>query len=419
MLQWLEDNFSEVPPFAFYRDLFPLGELDSRDAFTKGKYTALAIQIDGSKAKRITLTDELDNLEELLSSDLFTVISCASYAGKTMKAEMVRELYALTIDLDSLTELGIQNLFSQIENTKIIPRPTYIAVTSEKKRNVHLYYLFDEKILGFREIKESVARYKTWLTCQTWNKYITTLYKHPQQESISQGMRAVGSVCKNPSEGRVRVFLTGDKVSVSYLNSFAPSENQIELSNPKAAKEKTSSPKNWTCKPDLYYWFIRKIRESAAVGRRYFSLLCLSAYASKCGISKKQLERDALSLVPYLDSLSISEDNRFTAEEALKACSSYDNPNFHNMRRSTIERMSGITIPANKRNYRKRSEHLARVRVLQNYDDPEGNWRNKKGAPIKRDMVQDFAKSHPNMSKSEIARRLKVSRSTVIKWLKE
>lgn len=424
MLDWLKQAFPETEPFGFYRDLFPAGCLDKRNAITKGKYCGIAVQLDGKRALRHTLTDELDNLDELISSNLFTIISPISYAGKSQKAERQREIFALAIDLDNTIfednePVGIQSLFSQIERAEILPRPTYIVASSSK--NAHLYYMFEEPIKAFARNKETLANYKTWLTKTMWNKYVTNDYDKVQQEPIGQAMRAIGSICKNPREGRVRAFLCGDKVSIDYLNRFAPESAKIDISSfeeTDKSKERKSRIR-WNASPALYEWWLRKIETGAVVGRRYFCCLCAAIFAQKSGIKRERLEQDILDLVPYLDSLSVSNDNRFGADDALKAIQAFDNPKYLFMRRSTLERLSGIEIPPRKRNGRTREKSLEIGRFIQNSDDPQGSWRNKNGAPTKKELVQNYVKSHSETSVTAIALELGVSRPTVYKWMKE
>lgn len=427
MLEWLESNFSEVGPLSFYRDLFPVGALDKRGVFTKGKYTALCVQLDGTKPLKHTLTDELDNLEELLSSELFTIISPLSYAGKSMKAENQREIFALAIDLDNTLfkkgrSVGMENLFSQIDRAKLIPRPTYIVASSgsnSRKRNVHLYYLFEEPIKAFAHNKETLANYKTWLTKLLWNKYITKDYDKAQLEPIGQGMRAVGSVCKDSKDGRVRAFLCGDKVSIEYLNSFAPDSAKIDTTYTPRDKDKLEKKprKGWIANEALYEWWLREMRKGAVVGRRYFCCMCAAIFAQKSGISRERLEQDILSMTDYLDSLGTTDDERFSPDEALKACSAFDNPRYLFMRRETLERLSGITIPKSKRNYRKQALHLKLARAnLAILNEESG--KALQGRPTKRELVLGFARLHPDYSNRKIALELGISKDTVNKWMK-
>lgn len=434
VIRWLEERFEEVSPWAFYRDLFPLGSLDKRGAMTKGKYCGIAVQVlfyddqgaTKSKALRFTLTDELDNIEDLISSDLFTVISPLSYAGKSQKAEFQRQIFAIAIDLDNTIfedgePVGLSSLFSQIERAKVQPRPTYVVASSAK--NLHLYYLLEEPINAFAANKESLARYKTALTKSLWNRYVTSDYDKVQQEPVGQSMRAVGSICKNAADGRVRAFLTGDKVNIEYLNRFVTTPNQIKLcGNPRDKESKGESSKgrkSWCANPALYQWWLREMDSGAVVGRRYFCCLCAAVFAKKSGISREQLEQDILDRVPQLDAISTSPDNRFTVEDALKALTAYDDSKYMFLRRATLERLSGIPIPANKRNGRKRKEHVKRMTVLRDLDYPNDSWRNTKGAPTKESLVKDYAAKHPRATQREIAKALGVSPTTVNKWLRE
>ena len=75
-----------VEPYEFYREIFPKGSFERKGHFEdrkgngiavtvpKGevdKATGIALQIEGDgKAKRCTITDELDELRELQDTDL-------------------------------------------------------------------------------------------------------------------------------------------------------------------------------------------------------------------------------------------------------------------------------------------------------------------------------------------------------------
>ena len=130
-------------------------------------------------------------------------------------------------------------------------------------------------------------------------------------------------------------------------------------------------------------------------------------------------EADALALVPTLEGLTVREDNHFTEDHALAAIEAYYDPIIHKLTRERIERRTAIELPKNKRNGRKQAVHLARARTVQEFDDPDGAWRNKDGAPTKADLVREYAAEHPDANHSEIARALGISRPTVIKWLRE
>lgn len=423
--EWLAEQYSEVSPWTFYRDLFPSGCLDKRDAKSKGKYCGIAVQIDGKKAMRYTLTDELDNLEDLISSDLFTVISPLSYAGKTQKAEYQREIYAIAIDLDNVLfddgkPVGLANLISQIDRAGIIPKPTYVVASSP--RNLHLYYLLEEPIKAFVPIKKSIAKYKEYLTRKIWNRYITEDHETPQIEPIGQSMRAVGTVCKDPANGRVRAFLTGDKVSVEYLNSFVGIDSGQEYSivreKPGAkSKHKTGTGRKlWIAKNGLYEWWMRKMREGATVGHRYYCCLCAASFAKKSGVPYEQLRKDVLELVPLLDGLKEDERDSFTKADALAAIKNYKDPKFHTMRRDTLERLSGIPIPANKRNGQPQAIHLEILNASNAIKRKHGQ---PIGSPSKKEKVFAFMSDNPTATVRQVSKAVNCSVSTASKWMKE
>lgn len=435
-LEWLADNFPEVDPLAFYRDLFPKECLDKAGAFTKGKYCGIAVQVTKSgKAKRFSLTDELNNLPEILSSDDFTVISPVSYAGKSQKGENQRELYAFAVDLDNLIitpegyPTGIASLFSQIEygednpEKRLVPRPTYVVASADN--NIHCYYMFEQPLPLFKSNKECLSRYKSTLTSVLWNGYVTNDSNDIQQEPIGQSMRAVGSIRKDGT-GRVRAFLTGEKVAVDWLNSFLITRRgdcKIEIWNSPTPREKTAKRDGdyaAATKPWVYEWYKNQLDEYAAEGRRYFQIMVLAVFGRKCGISYDKVKQDALDLVPMMDKKTKRPDNHFTNKQALQACTAYEKEHFILMKRETLMRLSGVPMKGNKRNGRPQSLHLMIARGNRAVLNAVGEGHaNNAGAPTKKDKIVNFKIANPDMSNREIASALGVSRNTVNKWLKD
>jgi hypothetical protein len=114
----LRKRFEPVEPMTFYREIFPVGELDEFEAMTKGKYTGIALEIEKKKndkgkplVKRYTVTDELDEIDGLMNSKNFCVLAPISYIGKSRKSENARIMYALCVELDNLiAEDGLERL---------------------------------------------------------------------------------------------------------------------------------------------------------------------------------------------------------------------------------------------------------------------------------------------------------------------
>lgn len=432
--------FDEVTPTEFYRDLFPAGELakhNKEGISEKGKYNAVAVELlpkaneDKTNIKRYIITDEMDYIEKLEKKKNFIIISPISYAGKKRKSENARFIYALAIDLDGVDKKqNIVDLFHQIEH-EVLPKPTYIAASGN---GLHLYYCFKEPIPAFKNITKQMQELKNDLTKKIWNRYITSLSKKPQIQSLFQGFRMVGGVTK--SGGRVRAFQTGEKVDIEYLNGFCMYEksrvkeytykSKLSLSE---AKEKypewyekrivKKQPKGtWTCKKDLYNWWLKRLKEEISEGHRYYGVMCLAIYAKKSGVEREELEADAFSLLERMEELTKDEQNHFTRQDILAALELY-NDSYITFPIDTISKLTAIPIEKNKRNGRKQAIHLEIARntlqTLNKYGDKTLQGR-KKGSGTKEKEVKEWRRQNPNGTKAECIRETGISKPTVYKY---
>lgn len=449
LASYLEERFEEVSPMAFYRELFPQGCLDTKGSFTKGKYTGVVIQVESSnKVRRHTITDDLEEIQKAISQESFCIISPISYAGRKQNKEAARELYSLTFDLDGIIfkkgyPVGLQELLYQFKRTRI-PKPTYLVSSGN---GLHLYYLLDKPLHLYPDVYEAVRLYRSALTPYLWSGYVTELSREPQFEAVIQSFRAVGSVTKDGSS-RVRAFKVGEKCSLDYLNGFMadgyklPEDAQrLTLAQAKllypdwyerriVQGKPRASNRRWVVNRAFYDWFKEKIvsgeledpiakqRHGKGVfeGKRYYSLVCLSSVAVKCDISRQELEKDALELVPILDSRTENENNHFTTEDAMKALEAY-NERMVMLPREAMVEFSGLKIEPNRRNGRKQPIHLAIARSTKKVLKEAGLV--EEGRPTKQEEILEFARTHPGMTQREIALALGVSKTTVNKWLKK
>lgn len=99
--------FSEVSPFDFYRDIFPIGSFEQKGVYKDGQYNGIAVSVGVGKqrTKRLTVTDDLDCIKDLCNGNDFCLMSPISYAGKARTSVNARFLYALAIDLDGVSTL--------------------------------------------------------------------------------------------------------------------------------------------------------------------------------------------------------------------------------------------------------------------------------------------------------------------------
>lgn len=433
--EFLSHTYSEVEPLTFYRELFPERELQERGIYGDGKFCGIAVQVkERDRAYRYSITDDLGVIERLIREDDFLIISPVSYCGKTQEQKNARFLYAVIFDLDGLIVedgrlVGLESLISQIEVAKILPKPTYLVSSGT---GIHVVYLLETPLSLYKGTLKQLRDLRYALTTKLWNTYTTTLSESIQYESCTQSFRAVGSICKD-GVSRVRAFRFGDRVSVEYLNSFVPEKSRITEFSYKSKlslqEAKRKYPEwyekrivnhqpagTWTCKPDLYEWWLRQIKSGASVGHRYFCVMCLAVYARKSGISQEKLEKDALELVPFLDAMSVSPANKFDVSDVMAALEAY-RADYITFPRDVIARLTDIEIEANKRNGRTLEKHQVYRRGLKELKRSLGELEND-GRPSKIEEVRSFYLLHPDYSNTRIAKELGVSRPTVIKHLK-
>lgn len=277
ILDFLSTNFQQVQPRDFYRFVFPVSELAEAGKQVQGKYNGVALELlpeatEGKNVRRYLLHDDLADLDQLLKSENFIIVSPISYIGASRRSENARNLYALAIDLDGITSKQyIVDLFHQIDN-KILPRPTFTVASGT---GLHLYFVLDKPIRLFPDTSKELFLLKKELVNIIWNRYTTELYKNVQHGSLFQGFRLVGGTTKHGT--RVKAFLTGEKIDIDYLLSFAP---ELKEKTKRISKQKKNyniaeaqelfpewynnrviekKPKGtWTTKRDLYDWWKRK-----------------------------------------------------------------------------------------------------------------------------------------------------------------
>ena len=99
------------------------------------------------------------------------------------------------------------------------------------------------------------------------------------------------------------------------------------------------------------------------------------------------MKHDAYNLLERFDSLSTSEENRFTKQDIKAGLQAYKEPAV-NYPRDTISKLSGIEIKENKRNYRNQKEHMKVISAIRDIVKP--NWREGNGRPSKEQLVKQW-----------------------------
>ena len=398
--EWMGQFYERVSPREFYRDVFPEGSFERKGCPEDSKSNGVVTVIDGEKARNYLVFDDLETIDDIKGTE-FAIMSPVGYSGRNRTAKNARWLYGIN-----------------------------------SGHGLHLYYLLEKPVPLYRHLHDRLRDFKYELIAKIWNRYTSTYTERDQvqYQGIFQGFRAVGTQSKLGKRYIVTAFKTGERVTIEYLNTFLMDKSKaltdfgyksaLELS---AAKEKYpewyerrvvrgEDRGRWHIKRDLYDWWLRKLKGGeASVGHRYWCLSVLAAYGVKCDVPEDEVLTDALELLPSLDEISDDEHNRFTKRDVLDAMNMYQE-SYVTYSRAEVERVSGISVPANKRNGRKQALHLVRARAVQEVDYPNGAWRNRDGRPSKQQIVLEWQAAHPDGKKIDCERSTGLSRHTVLKW---
>lgn len=433
--QYLSSVLEAVFPLDFYREVFPSGSFERRGHYEDERGNGIGLAISGEGDARVVesyvVTDELSEIEALQKAD-FSLISPVSYFGRRRIGKNARYLYAMAFDLDGVEMVNLRDVIHQM-NKDIIPKATYIVNSGT---GLHLYYLLTEPVPMYPHNQTCLKELKYSLTRQVvWNWY-TSYIREPQIQGILQGFRVIGSPSKLGRDYPVVAYRFGGAVSIDELVAYLPDSNgeqqRIQKLMQKGrlpldkAKEmypdwyerrivRQEKRPRWTVKRDLYDWWLHRMADEIKVGHRYFGIMTLAIYAMKCGIDEEELRRDAFSLLEPYDEMSDDENNRFTAEDIICALEMY-NENYVTFPRDDIEKITGVRMPVNRRNGRKQKEHLGRARAVQNFDDPEGHWRNKNGRPTVASKVLEWRRLNPSGRKVDCHRDTGLDPKTIRKW---
>lgn len=434
----------------------------TRKQLVKGK------KVDVPVIERFTVTDDLEGVSALVKASIAenapVYMAPVSWYGRNNKAANARFLHAFAVDLDGMTPGKLGSVLKQMRNGHdsgldkhaSMPQASYIVMSG---RGLHLYYLLDRPVPLIPAVVPFLQQLKRRLTDVVWTDYTSEDGNEGRQyQGIYQGFRMPGTTtrlnghgvdAKDVSKYEALAFMyTPDgasepqRVTLDYLVDYCgirgkeiPGELYRILETKGGRTPIAEAKEKW---PDWYErrvvqgeektgydtnrgaydsWLAR-VDDEAVVHGRYFAVLALVAYAVKCNVPLKELERDAYGLVPKLDGLSDEPGNRFTDYDVSCALAAYGSNELRFWKNEYMCRRAKIAPHANKHNGRTREQHVKVMNAVRDALDPGGDWRNKDGAPTKRDEIRAYAAEHPEASQRAIAKALGVSPTTVNKWLK-
>jgi hypothetical protein len=453
----LAARFPEASPPEFYRDLFPEGSLAASYG-VKGSYCALVGRVhrdaDGrERTEWVTVTDDLSAILGTVGAEDRgeALVPPASYAGTRPLTRFAHELFAVVIGLGEPrtspdgAPVGLEDLLYQMEDVPeraaYLPTPTYVVSNGA---GLDLYYLLDEPVRLLPKVCEALRALRHALARRVANRYVSSSVGESRVDTIARPYRAVGTLAKGG--GRlVRAFRTGERVTVGELNAYVPEAARVPegVLGPhhtlEEARElwpdwdpdwrrKRAEGRGWHTNRALYDWWRRRVESGEPFeGNRYYCLYVATCYAAKCpDVTYEEHEAWCHEVRPFLDSITRNPENRFTERDVADALSAYGNPLSKLIRRETVALLTGLPMPASKRNGRDRKAHVKYMAAIRDAKYPNGEWRNLNGRPKgspnkhypKRDAVVEYAREHPDATQREISAATGVSLPTVNKWVR-
>mgnify|MGYP003305228273 CR=1 FL=1 len=421
----LRRYYTDTPFYAFVGDVFP--GLDKLMVVT-GETTYSEMDID----ELMTYHAERNDVYVAPASFIH-----GCYSGATCK-----DLYAFVVDID---KIKAETLDAVIENGNLggmTPMPTYIVNSGS---GVHFYYVFQEPVPYYYRNQDALKKMYRALCKITKRNILAKTDWH----AITQPFRLPGSQTK--LEQVVTGWKCGDKWRIQTLGkrlNVDTSEMDLQIrplvsqkeykeelerraalaessepGKPKKKKRKRAWISSLAGKTGFYLSCLQRCYEETQEGSRYRSMMALTVVARKVEYPKEQLEQDLLQLLTHYNQIG-----RYMNQSEVKKALRMYNDKALQTRSEDLEAWFGWEFrrDAQKRLAKKkekgtyvkrtRKEICLMARKIQEAYYPDGEWRNKKGAPTAQWKVQQYRAEHPEGKPKDCIEATGLSKNTVYKW---
>ena len=115
-----------------------------------------------------------------------------------------------------------------------------------------------------------------------------------------------------------------------------------------------------------------------------------------------------------MESLTTNEDNHFTEDDIKDSLNAF-RENYRTFPRKDIEKLTGVSIPANKRNGRKQEVHLEIARATRDITQKINgtNWRENNGRKNKSHIIAIWRLKNPEGTKYACQKQTGLSKNTI------
>ena len=357
----------------------------------------------------------------------------STYFKNFVSKATAKDVHALIIDMDNVwagvLQSALQNDWN--EDDKELPKPTYIVNSGT---GLHLYFLFDEPIPHYVCNSEKIDQlYRRLAVQQTTSR----IYLQKQVQWFGQDFRMAGSL--NKYNWRNEVFRVGEKWDIDRLAQAVGMEDThfVRYGEPRTRqpvkRERTKNRtkrKGWRCNQGFYDYTLERCRNETKEGNRYMSFCALTVIAWKCNVPISKVEQDLKGLIPKSNK---GAKRQITEKEIEHALRMYNEKAMLTQRERLQDWIGWEYKPQTNRHYgkqvfkRKKSQE-ARDKGLKNTNlevrgwavrdamYPDGEWRNKDGAPSKQEEVRAWRQLHPDGKPKDCMADTGISKNTVYRW---
>lgn len=357
----------------------------------------------------------------------------STYFKNFVSKATAKDVHALIIDMDNVWAGVLQSTLQNDwnEDDKELPKPTYIVNSGT---GLHLYFLFDEPIPHYVCNSEKIDQlYRRLAVQQTTSR----IYLQKQVQWFGQDFRMAGSL--NKYNWRNEVFRVGEKWDIDRLAQAVGMEDThfVRYGEPRTRqlvkRERTKNRtkrKGWRCNQGFYDYTLERCRNETKEGNRYMSFCALTVIAWKCNVPISKVEQDLKGLIPKYNK---GAKRQITEKEIEHALRMYNEKAMLTQRERLQDWIGWEYKPQTNRHYgkqvfkRKKSQE-ARDKGLKNTNlevrgwavrdamYPDGEWRNKDGAPSKQEEVRAWRQLHPDGKPKDCMADTGISKNTVYRW---
>lgn len=395
----LSEFGEEVSSYTLYEDIF--GD-------TTQTIPVVFIDDDNKHIVPMSIDEAMEQSED--RNDV--LMGGCTYFNNWISKKSAKDIYTFIIDMDNVYSGTLLNALRndwKSANGEPLVKPTYIVNSGT---GLHLYFILTQKIPNYKATTENLDKLYRALAIQQTTKRV---YLHKQVQWFGQDFRMAGGL--NKYGWRNTIFKVGDKWDIDELAKGVGLQDVHFTRYGEKRSKKTSVRKDrqnregWRSNRAFYDYALRNCRAKTKEGNRYTSMCALSVIAWKCNVSKEELEKDLLSLLP---------DYNKGATRQIKEKEIYSAMKMHNKKamltqRESLENWQGWEYKPIRRNGRKRADHIKYMNTMKRFKKELGEPVNE-GRPTKEHIVREYRMLHPNATKTEVVRNTSLSYDTVRKY---